>query len=104
MLAKQNDDKNKRAEEFNDPANQILYSKNSFINTTIIQHLLSSGFEKTTIAMQSELLNINQSKSEKLELAKTRSLKVSFTDNLKIGNEKLFFEARKLLHDELNYY
>lgn len=103
-LAKQTEEKNKKDEEFNDPATEIFQPKNNFINLLIGQHLLSSGYEKAAKQLEVDSRHINKFGAEKIELNKVKNLKASCFQALKNGNQKEFFESRGHLHEELNYY
>lgn len=104
FLAKQAQDVSKKNQDFSDPAHQMFQPKNNFINILLIQHLLNSGFENTAKTLQTEAQATNKIKQERIELTKMRTLKAVFGDSLSQGKEAEFFEARKSLHDELNYY
>ena len=103
-LAKQAQELNAKAGEYSDSANQILQPKNNFINMILNQHFLNMGMEDTTKIFTTEMSTPQHSKAEKVELSKTKQLRAAVVEALKIGDEKLFFDNRKSIHEELNYY
>lgn len=104
LLAQQNEERRKKQEEFGDPANEMLAPKNNYILILLQQHLLSAGYERTAKLLKEEAAKKIGHKIDKFVLPKTKSLRKAFVESLKSGNEHAFFEARRNLHEELNYY
>lgn len=104
LLAKENEERRQKKEESGDPANAMLAPKNDYIFILLQQHLLSAGYDKTAKLIKEESSKNASHKVDRFVLPKTKSLKNTFIEALKIGNEKAFFEARHHLHADLNYY
>lgn len=104
LLAAKAEEVSRREVEYNDPAHEVLRAKLNFLNILVANHLQAAGFARTAEQLERELTALKPHRMERVELAKARNLKSLCAEALRSGSEKSFFEHRKQLHAELNYY